>query len=130
MDTMTTTAAHIKDSSKVSGSNDFNTTTKKDNGLGGFEAISLEEYDTPDQKGSDEHGDLTETPSNRASNRKVRKDNDSSTVESLPLWDPGNCGTTSNIETDKPAKRKKQGKAEEKNGESKKFLRSQSGIKI
>ena len=120
----------MKNSSHVSHSIAFDNSTKKYNGLGGSEATSKVENDTPDHEGSDEHGDLTETPSNRASNRKVRKDNDSSTVESLPLWDPGNCGTTSNIETDKPAKRKKQGKAEEKNGESKKFLRSQSGIKI
>ena len=82
---MTTTAAHIKDSSKVSGSNDFNTTTKKDNGLGGFEAISLEEYDTPDQKGSDEHGDLTETPSNKKSD-KTFKEEAILTLINQPKW--------------------------------------------
>ena len=114
MDTMTTTAAPIKDSSKVSGSNDFDKTTKKEKGLGGFEAISLEEYDTPDQKGSDEHGDLTETPSNKKSDKKVKEDNDSNTVETLPLWDLSNpVGTTSNIDTDKPAKKDKQGKEQE-----------------
>ena len=68
---MTTTADPIQDSSKVSGSNYINETTKKEKGLGGFVAISLEEYDTPDQKGSDEHGDLTETPCNKKFDKKA-----------------------------------------------------------
>ena len=39
------------------------------------------------------------------------EDNDCNTVETLPLWDFGNrVGTTSNIDTDKPAKNQKQGK--------------------
>ena len=111
---MTTTAATIKDSSKVSGSNDFNKTIEKNKGLGGFEAISLEKYDTPYQKESDEHGDLTEMPSNKKSDKKVKVDIDSNTVETLHLWDLGNPeGTTGNFDTDKPAKKETQGKEQE-----------------
>ena len=122
-DAMTITATPMKNSSRVSHSIAFDNSTKKYKDLGGSEATNGVKNNPPDHEGSDEHGDLTEIPSSRVSNRKVKKANDSNTVKNLLLCDPRNCGTTSNNDTDKPAKKKNQGKEEEKKGRSNKVLK-------